>query len=314
MEQLADQDIAVRLAGLHAAGRLGHAYLFAGPKGMGKYATALALAAKVNCLKKGEEGCDCAVCRKIAGGNHPDVLSVQKPEDKTGISIDQVRDLIGRLEYRSLEARVRFAVIRDAELMPEPAANAFLKTLEEPRPGTVLILTTPMAEALLPTIRSRCQTVFFSAMSHDRLAGILSRKHGLSEDDARVLAAFGQGSPGRALELGQAFLDRRRQVLDLFLGAGDSEGFVKAVGSDRDGVREALMVVLMACRDALFIKAGDPPAVVNRDREVEIRRFAERQTAEAIAAQAERVSDAIRRVDGNQNVKIILTLVRELIQ
>jgi DNA polymerase-3 subunit delta' len=312
---IVNEEILTQFSGLNAAGRLAHAYLFVGPKGVGKYATALALAKQVNCLKEGAAwtACDCVSCRKIDGGNHPDILVIEKPEDKTGISIDQIRALKQRLEYRALEAAVKFAIIKDAELIHEEAANAFLKTLEEPRPGTVLILTTAVPDALLSTIRSRCQMVYFPAMSSGALAQVLKSQHHVGADDAVVLAAFGQGSPGRALELGEDFLERRRRVLDAFLGMGDTESFLKAAGTDRDTAREALNVVLMAFRDALFIKAGAGSEIVNRDRQVEIRRFAERYTSEDLASHANRVSDAIRRIDGNQNVKVVLTVVREIL-
>ena len=315
MAPIVNKEILAQFVQLHAAGRLAHAYVFVGPKGIGKYETALALAQRVNCSKKSADpaACDCASCRKIAGGNHPDIFVIEKPEDKTGISIDQIRALMQRLEYRALEASVKFAVIKDAELVNEEAANAFLKTLEEPRPGTVLVLTTAVPDALLSTIRSRCQTVRFPAMSNASLAQVLKDRHDADPDDAVVLAAFGQGSPGRALSLGEDFLERRRAVLDAFLGMGDTENFVKAAGADRDTAREALNVVLMACRDALFIKAGALDRIVNRDRQVEIKRFAERFTPEELASHTDRVSDAIRRIDGNQNVKVVLTVVREIL-
>ena len=315
MASIVNKEILAQFAQLNAAGRLAHAYVFIGPKGIGKYETALALARQVNCLKRNvdPDACDCASCRKIAEGNHPDIFVIEKPEDKTGISIDQIRALMQRLEYRALEADVKFALIKDAELIHEEAANAFLKTLEEPRPGTVLILTTAVPDVLLSTIRSRCQVVRFPAMSNRALAQVLKDQHEVGSDDAVVLAAFGQGSPGRALGLGEDFLERRRVVLDAFLGMGDTENFIKAAGADRDTAREALGVVLMACRDALFIKAGALDKIVNRDRQVEIRRFSERYTPEDLASHTDRVADAIRRIDGNQNVKVVLTVVREIL-
>ncbi len=313
-----NKDILASLAGLYAAGKLAHAYLFTGPKGIGKHETALALAQRVNCLQGGPDpaACDCASCRRIAGGNHPDVVLVQKPGDKAGISIDQVRAVIGRLEFRALEARVKFAIIQDAESINPEAANAFLKTLEEPRPGTVLVLTTSTPDALLGTIRSRCQMVRFPAMSTASLARSLREQNGSAMDDAIVLAAFGQGSPGRAVELGEDFLLRRRTVLDAFLGPGDTEQFLKVVGGEREQARErareALHVVLMVLRDALLIKSGAADKAVNCDRRPEIERFTARWTPQELSAHVDRVTDAIRRVDGNQNVKVVLTVVRDL--
>ncbi len=309
-----NKDILARLLGLNAAGRLAHAYVFAGPKGIGKAATALALAQAVNCLKNNPDplACDCPSCRKIAAGNHPDVLVVARLEDKTVISIDQIRGMIERFEYRSLEARVKFALIKDAECISAEGANAFLKTLEEPRPGTVLILATSAPDSLLGTIRSRCQMVRFPALPPAALARALKAGYDVPADDAAILAAFGQGSPGRAMELGQDFLERRRIVLDAFFGLGDTEAFLKVAGADRVAAREALGVILMALRDALWIRTEPARAPVNRDRLVELRRFAQRYTPQELGAHADRVVDAMRRLDGNQNVKVVLTVVREM--
>ena len=313
-----NKDVLAALAGLYADAKLAHAYVFTGPKGIGKHQTALALAQRVNCLKGGSDpsACDCASCRRIRDGNHPDVFVITKLKDKTEIVIGQIRSLMERLELRALEARVKFAIIRDAELINPEAANAFLKTLEEPRPDTVLVLTTSTPDALLPTIRSRCQTVRFAAMSTASLAQSLREQNGSAMDDAIVLAAFGQGSPGRALELGEDFLLRRRTVLDAFLGPGDTEQFLKVVGGEREQARErareALHVVLMVLRDALLIKAGAADQAVNGDRRPEIERFTARWTPQELSAHVDRVTDAIRRVDGNQNVKVVLTVVRDL--
>ncbi len=311
----AQEIIAARLADRYVAGRLAHAYLFSGPRGIGKYATALAVARRINCLQadRGMALCTCASCHKIDAGNHPDIFIVEKLKDKAFITIDQVRLLAERLGFRALEARVKVALVKEVDLMNDVAANALLKTLEEPQPDTLFILTSAVPDALPATIRSRCQAVRFPALSHEVLAQLLKSQYDMPSDDAAALAAFGQGSPGRALDLRTGFMDRRRMLLDIFFGSGSSEDLLKTVGTNRDSVREALGVVLMACRDALLIKSGASAYVVNRDRLVEIRRFAERHTLQDIDAQISRTVDAIRRVDGNQNTKVVLTVVREML-
>ena len=310
-----DDAVVAQFSRLYAAGRLAHAYLFTGPLGIGKHETALAIARRLNCREENLDpaGCACASCRKIMAGNHPDIFVVEKPHDKAGIAIGQVRALMERFGFRALEARVKFALIRDAECINEEAANALLKTLEEPHSGTVLVLTTAVPAALPATVRSRCQVVRFSAMSNSALAQLLKSRYDMPSDDAQALAAFGQGSPGRALDLGGDFMGRRRAVLDAFLGQGGTEDFIKAAGASRDSAREALAVVLMACRDALFIRIGAPQVIVNGDRQVEIRRFAQRYTPQELDAQARRTAEAIGRIDGNQNIKVVLTLVREML-
>ncbi|MEI8011976.1 MAG: DNA polymerase III subunit delta' [Candidatus Omnitrophota bacterium] len=311
----ANDSVVSRLAGMHAAGRLGHAYLFMGPRGIGKHETALALASRINCLKAGLGGtaCDCASCRKITAGNHPDIFVVEKAPDKAFITIDQMRWITERLGFRALEGRVKCAIVRDADLVNEAAANALLKTLEEPSADTVLILTSALPQALPATLRSRCQAVRFPALANDVLAQCLKSRYDMPSDDAAALAAFGQGSPGRAAALGDGFMERRRALFDAFFGRGGTDDFIKAAGADRDSAREALGVVLMAWRDALLIKAGDTEHVVNRDRQVEVQRLAGRFTFQELDGHVSRTIDAIRRIDGNQNIKIVLTVVREMV-
>jgi DNA polymerase-3 subunit delta' len=136
-----------RLAGtLDAArrgGRLGHAYLVFGPTGAGKRALARALAADL-------------LGHVRADGSHPDLLVLAPLEGKREIGIDLVRAATEELALAPLEAPGRVAIVEGADLLGEEAANALLKTLEEPPPGTTLLLTTSRPEAVLPTIRSRC--------------------------------------------------------------------------------------------------------------------------------------------------------------
>jgi DNA polymerase-3 subunit delta' len=311
---LADEGVLRHLIASRQAGRLAHAYIFAGPDGIGKYATALAVAARVNCLAPSAAApCACVACRRTLAGEHPDIAVIAKLEDKEEIGISQVRAIMERLSFRAFEGQVRFVVIRQADALSTEAANALLKSLEEPRPDTVFILTTTAPDAIPATVRSRCQTMLFAAAPQRELARALQSGYDITSDEAWMLAAYGQGSPGRAAALGKDFLERRRAVIDACFVAGDTESFIKTIGTDRALAREALRVILTAVRDALFIKAGAPAVIINRDRAVELKRFAERHAAAALAAQADRVSDAIRRVDGNQNLKIVLTVVREML-
>jgi DNA polymerase-3 subunit delta' len=146
-------------------GRMPHAYLFSGPVGAPMVETGLALAAALNCHAKPGEGCGaCVSCEKIAGGIHPDVVTLVREGAGQIVPIENVRNqVIARLGLPPHEADVRVFVIEEATALAPPAANALLKTLEEPPARTLFVLCTVAPEQLLPTIRSRCQRVRFAA-------------------------------------------------------------------------------------------------------------------------------------------------------
>ena len=146
-----------------AQDRVPHAYLFTGPAGAGKYTTALALAAALNCERVPGEGCGaCAACERIAAGVHPDVQTLERQGPSQTIPIEVIRKhVIPSLGLPPHEARARLFLIEEATSLLDPAANALLKTLEEPPARTHFVLCTGSPGELLPTIRSRCQRILF---------------------------------------------------------------------------------------------------------------------------------------------------------
>jgi DNA polymerase-3 subunit delta' len=143
--------------------RVPHAYLFSGPSGAPMLDTALALACALNCMTARGEGCgECEACSKIINGIHPDVVTLVREGAANIVPIENVRNqVIARIGLPPHEADVRVFVVEEATSMAPPAANALLKTLEEPPQRTLFVLCTTAPEQLLPTIRSRCQRVRF---------------------------------------------------------------------------------------------------------------------------------------------------------
>ena len=184
-----------------ASGRIAHAYLFRGPDGVGKKLFGIAMAKALNCRVDGPSGacCSCVSCRKFDSGNHPDCV-VESPEKKT-IKIERVRQLCKSLSYPPYESERRVVVIEDVHAMRPEAANSLLKTLEEPPPGNILILTAETSKNILPTISSRCQIVPFFPLSQAETAEILQKHEKLDEEHSNLLARLSEGSPGQALLL-----------------------------------------------------------------------------------------------------------------
>ncbi len=241
--------------------RLAHAYLFEGPEGVGKKLVALALARALFCEES--EGCgECAACRKVDHLNHPDLhlLTAEGPQ----IKIDQVRKLQHDISLRPLEAEVRICLIDGAESLNAAAANALLKTLEEPLPGTLLILLSAQPEMLIDTIRSRCQRLRFNRLSRSRLAGILEHRLDLSGQEAQVLAALSNGSFQKAFgENRSLYLERRKELLRSLVSLSTGSIFplfdlAQELADDKENLPEILDIIQSFYRDLLLLLHGRP--------------------------------------------------------
>lgn len=195
--------------------KISHAFLFRGAAGVGKKTTAKAFAALINCLApRNHEACgQCSSCRKLKAGSHPDFMVVQ-PEG-AGIKINQVRELRQALTFPPYEGRFRVVLLTDVHTMRREAANSLLKTLEEPPPDTVLILTGEEATGILPTIVSRCQVIPFYPLPVEMVAEALAQTRDLAPEPARTLAAVAEGSLGRAeLLLETDLLTVRQEIIE----------------------------------------------------------------------------------------------------
>ncbi len=240
-------------------GRLAHAYLFTGPRGIGKLATARALALGLNCDVSPFEACgDCPSCRTIAAGTHPDVRTIAGPlKERRDISIDQVRELQRELGFRSMSQHPKIGIINDAEMLTVQAQNALLKTLEEPGGDTVLVLVAVNAANLAPTILSRCQRLGFDALPTAVVRELIAQ-HGRGGTEADALAAFADGSPGRALALdADFFASRRREILTRLAGLRGQgferlSAFAQEIASDGDELEATLTVIASWYRDQML--------------------------------------------------------------
>ncbi|HWO93830.1 MAG TPA: DNA polymerase III subunit, partial [Dehalococcoidia bacterium] len=195
-----------------AGGQLAHAYLFTGPAQAGKATLALELAQALNCMADVDERpCQaCTSCTRIARKHHADVevFDSRSPcdvadhnheRDSTGaVRICQIRRVERQAYQAPFEGTTRLVIIDPADALTNEAANAFLKTLEEPPANTVLVLVAVDAEGILPTVRSRCRTVALSAVPAPQLAAAMVAQWGASSEEADRLARMARGRPGWA--------------------------------------------------------------------------------------------------------------------
>lgn len=183
-----------------ASDRMPHAFLFRGPEGVGKQLFARAVAAAVNCSDNKETwACgDCPSCRKFRTGSHPDFMVIS-PE-KGAIKIEQVRRMCQALSYPPYESPIRVILLEDVHGMRMEAANCLLKTLEEPPPDNLLILTADSSKEVLSTIVSRCQLIpFYSLTYHETVDVLLGCERDMDRETAGLLARLAEGSPGKAM-------------------------------------------------------------------------------------------------------------------
>lgn len=179
-----------------ASGRVSHAYLFTGPAGSNKTAAAYAFAQAILCKDHGCRTCD--DCRRIERRKHPDV-HFYTPEGAQGYLIEQIREIVSGVSLAPIRAKGKVYILDRVDLLGVSAANAFLKTLEEPVEGVTFILLGRTREAVLPTIVSRCQVVPFRHIPAREAAGILSQKTGVTPEQARIEIEACNGSITRAM-------------------------------------------------------------------------------------------------------------------
>ena len=294
-------------------GRLAHAYLFAGPEGVGKRLMALAVARVLFC--SAGTGCgECAACRKLAHRNHPD-LHILEP-DGNSIKIEQIRAIQRDLSLRPLEGSRKVCLIEAAELLTTAAANALLKTLEEPRGDTLLILLSSQPQRLLETIRSRCQLLQFPRQPLELIRASLQTQLGISDGEAHILAALADGSFKKAFGKDrQLYLEQRHTLLKTLtaLSAGSILPileFAEQLAGDKATLPDILEIFQAFYRDVLLTLHGrDTQELVNLDLGEKVRRVAGREDVGTVLGKLEALGNARRQLERNLNPQLVMEVL-----
>ena len=302
------------------------AVLLAGPSGVGKRLTATAMAQAINCLQPQSsarferDACgECASCRRIARGMHPDVIVIE-PGDTGAIKIEQMRDVIDRSQYRPFEGRRRVVIIDEADAAGDDAQSALLKTLEEPPSMSVFILVSSMPDALLPTVLSRCPRLRFGPLTPAEVASVLIQDHGYSEHEARAAAADADGSIGRALEsqsddltgareAAQRILEETARSADPVKRVNLAREFVEAKGTpaeERNRLAVRLRSLGSLLRDVGIISTrADRGMLANADLEKQLERLSSSFDAQRSMRAYAAVDRALAALDRNASPKVV---------
>ena len=276
-------------------GRLAHAYLFYGEPKIGKLMTAVRLVQFLNCEQplqtETQDSCGrCRSCLQIAARTHPDYVVIE-PDPKAAtpqIKIDQVREIEQQFVYRPLVGERKICLIDDADRLTIGAANALLKTLEEPPGQSLFILVTSRLHALPITIRSRCQALRFTTPARMQVEAALILKRELPPADARFLAVFADGRIGEALTANVAEVRAQQQecltlvkVERLTSSAAILSASESLAKTDRG--EETLAWLARWIRDLVIVMVdGDQDQILHLDQLADLRRYAQRADIDSL--------------------------------
>lgn len=308
-------------------GRLSHAYLLVGPPHVGKSTLALSMAQAVNCLSDDERPCgQCQQCRRIDGMLHADIHMVTRTSiDSTervrrDITIDQIREMEQTITLKPFEGSYRVCIIDGAEYLNQHAANALLKTLEEPPPQVLLLLLSSKEEALLATLRSRCQRLELRPMSEGAMTNLLVEEHTLPEDQAGLLARLSAGRLGWALmaiqdetilEERTSELEHLQEVVDggLELQFKYAQELTTRFGKNPEAVWALLELWIKWWRDVLVLQEGSPEVVVNIDYRDALEQMAHQFDSNEVIGLVRELIETQKRLRENANPRLALEVL-----
>ena len=323
--------------------RPSHAYLLAGPRGVGKALVARGFAHALLCertpgpsfccrvencpvrqtgksVRRGRGAdragaaaatrCDCcASCVQASAGVHPDFITIARAEGRSEVLIEQVRELIARLGTRPSRGARRVAIIDDAETLGVPAQNALLKTLEEPPGHTIIFMVAESERALLDTVRSRLRLVRFASLEVSDIEPIVVARAGVDAERAAALARLARGSAGRALKLAEGTEPPISDLLNALSGArrldfARAQALAQEFFASREQASENFELIARVLEEILCFKLmRTPPAAALEVAEM-MTKMAENFGLDALLASLKGAVDSRAAIDEMANPRI----------
>jgi DNA polymerase-3 subunit delta' len=295
-----------------------HAYLCAGPPGLGRRTLALRFAQALNCqtpLAAGVPCGGCRDCRQIALMQHADLTVVQADSEGGTLKVDQVREARRILTLKPYQAKYRVALFLRFQEANDSAANALLKTLEEAPSYAVLILTADNPEQLLPTIVSRCEVLRLRPLEIEKVKRELENR-GIESSRAKSIAHISGGRFGYALRLVEdpSLLEKREERLNdlqTLISATRVEKFAYAdkLARDKESMRQAVLIWLSYWRDVMLRSAQAETPLVNVDRNVEIEDLAGKLDLSAARTVVNSFEETLEKMEKNVNSRLLAEIL-----
>ncbi|EFM10953.1 DNA polymerase III, delta prime subunit [Paenibacillus curdlanolyticus YK9] len=294
------------------SGKVSHAYLFSGPRGTGRKALALSFAQALFCTAGGEDACgQCIECRKFEHGNQPDLYQIEP--DGQSIKLGQIQQLQREMSYRNVGESRKVYIVERAETMTLPAANSLLKFLEEPQSPIVALLLTDNGQAVLPTIRSRVQTIPFAPLGPQQIVTALEAE-GFPTALVRTASRLASGPEAcRTLIQQNGFAETRNVVIQL--GKESISRFTAAIVTVQQQVVKSeagqdpqllLAMLLLWFKDMIHYQAGRLEDMVFIDQSDWISKHAFARTPDGWVGCMEQVLECGRRIRAHVSTQLAL--------
>ena len=291
-----------------------HAYLFAGPSGVGRRTLALQLAQALNCTQPIQPGVPCGQCRdckQIEAMRHPDLTIIQADSEGGTLKVDQIREARRMLTLKPYQSKYRVTIFLRFQEANDNAANALLKILEEAPSYAILILTADTPEQLLPTIVSRCEVLRLHPLKLEQVESFL-KEHGAEKDKARLIAHISGGRLGYAMRLMQdssalSFREEKLNEMQSLIATSRVEKFSYAekLAKDKDTMRNVLLLWLSYWRDVLLRVGKSSAPIANMDRAQEIESIAEHISLSEARGVISSLEDSLSQLEANVNTRLL---------
>lgn len=298
--------------------KVSHAYILNGERGSGKKMLATLFATTLLCEKHGPDPCNtCHSCHRAESGSHPDIIRVTHEKPNT-ISVDDIRTQINEdIQIKPYQGPYKIYIIPEADLMTVQAQNALLKTIEEPPAYAVIFLLTENAEALLPTIQSRCVMLKLRNIKDTLIRKYLMETLQVPDYKADMCTAFAQGNMGRAIMLATSdhFSEIREEAVQLLkyineMDLSEVTKAIKKITAYKLEINDYLDILMIWYRDVLLYKATkDISKVVFKDQIGAIRERAKKSSYEGIEKILESLDKAKTRLKANVNFELVMELL-----